>query len=245
MATSYSVKFVNDESTKDTWTMAIYQTIPNMGTFDSVSWKQASAPPSGTKTVGWDILYNVALADFLSEGDIGVLTSSQILDTDLGTNWQVVFEKNSQQLLPNESADPPAPAGYINVVNNSGLLANMGIGMSGEGSVYQRNVLSGTKAEFKVTPRYWASLFNSVVIGEVISTAVSVTEAVEVVFGGGMTSITLTAWVEGQTLHFGDRTHQSASVVSTPMSLVETRTRANDEALALFAARYPLLTAGK
>ena len=201
MATSYSVRFVNDPSTQRTWTMAIYQTIPNMGPFTNVSWTQGSAPAGGSKTVNWTLDSNVVLADFFSSGDIGVFEPRQILAANLGTQWAVVNLKGIQQL----QAEGTAPAGYIFIVNNSGLVANMGIGMSGAGSVYLGNALSGTKADFKVTPRYWAALFDSVVVGQVISNEISAAGPVEVVFAGGITSITLTAWVEGQTLHFGDK----------------------------------------
>jgi hypothetical protein len=223
----YSVKFVNDPTTKQTWTMAIYQTIPNMGVFDNVSWKQASAPPSGSKSVGWALTYNAALADFFSEGDSGVYESSQVLASNLGQKWLVTNTDGTQQLAQSSDA---VPDGYIYIANTSGLKANVGIGMSGVGSVYQKGVLSGSTAQFKVTPRYWASIFNKVVAGEVISTAISATDPVEIVFAGGITAITLTAWVEGQTLHFGDRSLTTSSVVQTPMALVNMRSAANREA---------------
>lgn len=236
----YSVKFVNDPSTKQTWTMAIYQTIPNMGVFDNVSWKQASAPPSGTKSVGWTISYNAALADFFSAGDSGVYESSQILSSNLGQKWLVTNPDGTQQLTPSSDG---APDGYIYLQNNSGLLANVGIGMSGVGSIFQQGVLSDATAQFKVTPRYWASIFNQVVEGQVISTAVAVTDPVEVIFSGGITSMTLTVWVEGQTLNFGDRSLSMSSVVQTPMALVNTRSLAGRDAFAALTQAHPRLLA--
>jgi hypothetical protein len=234
---SYSVKFVNDKSTKQTWTMAIYQTIPNMGVFDNVAWKQASAPSSGTKSVGWTLLYNSALADFFSAGDMGVYESSQILDTDLGKSWQVVNPDGTQQLKPLGTA----PAGYIYITNNSGMKANVGIGIDGAGSIYQRGMLSGSTAQFKVTPKYYASIFNNVVLGEVISTAVSATDPVEVIFAGGITSVTLTAWVEGETLFFGDKSAKTGSFVATPMALVNERLRLQGESHQLMLNANPRL----
>lgn len=235
---SYSVKFVNDASTKQVWTMAVYQTIPNMGVFDNVAWKQATAPQSGTKSVGWDLSFNVALADYYASGDIGVYESSQILSTNLGQGWQVVNPSGTQELVTSTTS---VPGGYIYITNNSGKKANVGIGMSDSGSIYQRDMLSGSKAEFKVTPRYWASIFNNVVQGEVISTAISATDPVEVIFAGGITAVTLTAWVEGETLFFGDKSAKTGSFVATPMSLVQSRTATRQRALQAFTAAHPQL----
>ena len=102
MAITYSVQFVNDESTRQPWTMAIYQTIPDMGLFDNVSWKQASAPQGSTKSVSWELRYNVVLAEFFSAGNIGVYESSQILYADLDTRNERV-----QKFRLREEGVPP------------------------------------------------------------------------------------------------------------------------------------------
>jgi hypothetical protein len=234
---NYSVKFVNDKSTKQTWTMAIYQTIPNMGVFDNVAWKQVSVPSSGTRSVDWTLLYNSAMADFFSAGDIGVYELIQILNSDLGRSWQVVNSDGVQQLKPLGTA----PAGYIFITNNSGIKANAGIGIDNVGSIYQRNLSSGSTAQFMVTPRYYASIFNNVVPGQVISTASPATDPVEVIFRGGLTSVTLTAFVEGETLFFGDKSAESGSLVATPMALVNERLRLQGEAHQLLLNAHPRL----
>jgi hypothetical protein len=211
--TIYSVGFNN--RTERTWTMGIYQVLPSSPGLESVSWQQGSAPRSGKTSVRWTVDYNAAIADYFQLGAIGVYESSQILPTALGKKWKVVFNGVTQELEEDGSAPQ---ANQIVIDNQSSRTANLGIGMSNQGSVFKRDVLSGSQAQFVVTPTYWAALFNDVVKGEVISSNITIQPLV-LKFEGGITRIDLEAWVEGQTLHFG--VANSAQRTSMPLSLVD------------------------
>jgi hypothetical protein len=158
---TYFCNFSNQ--TLDTWTMGVYQQLPTTSGLDSVSWQQTTVPQSGYSGVSWNVTYNVVLADFKQMGGIGVYTASQTLPAALGTSWSAVLQDGVQQLVP---ATGPAPQeDEIVIINTSGLLANLGIGMSGQGSVYKPGVVGGAEAQFTVTPSYWVALFNQVEIG--------------------------------------------------------------------------------
>ena len=186
---NYYVNFKN--LTDRTWTMAVYQTFPESPGLDSVAWKRTTVPTHGFSGVTWAVEYNVALADYEQTTPLGVYTASQVLDTALGSEWEVVFKDDVQQLnfvgtLGSDLKD------YIVVHNDSGLMANPGIGMSGYGSAYQRDVLSNNAAQFKVTPVYWVGLFRNVQLGEVISSNVE-SGPLRLEFDGGSNVVNITA----------------------------------------------------
>ncbi len=220
MSQQYFCNFRNE--TTQTWAMAVYQTLPNSVGLDSVSWKQTTVPQSGYSGVSWEVDYNVAIADYQQTGGIGVYTASQTLDTLLGKEWNCVYKDNVQQL---ESAGN-APQGNQILINNlSDRLANLGIGMSGQGSVYKQDVLSGATAQFTVTPTYWAGLFNQVVLGEVISSNVTV-GPLELVFPGGLNAATLIATLDGSTINLKV---EYGSQIVTDMETVKRRIRSYEE----------------
>ena len=192
--TTYYCDFEN--KTNQTWTMAVYQELPSSVGLDSVSWKQTTVPQSGNSGVNWDIFYNVAMANYTQNGGIGVYKSNQVLPADLGTAWNIVFKDSVQQLEP---AGGASQANQIEVYNKSNLLANPGIGMSGEGSVFKNSVLSGASAQFTVTPKYYVGLFNQLQIGEVISSNV-VVGPLELVYPTGNNKATLTASISGNNI---------------------------------------------
>jgi len=210
-----SVGFKN--STDRTWTMGIYQTLPSSPGLVSVAWKQTSSPQGGQSSVRWTVDYNVAIANYFQEGAIGVYESSQVLPSLLGKAWEVVYNAPVQELQP--AGDAPQRDQII-INNKSGRNANLGIGMSGVGSVFKSNVNSGAQAQFVVTPTYWAALFNDVVLGQVISSNVTIMPLM-LEFAGGITRIDLEAWLEGQTLRFGEV--NTGNFVSTPLTLVHSR----------------------
>ena len=191
---TYYCNFANQ--TEQTWTMGVYQTLPSTPGLDSVSWQQTTVPQSGLSGVSWNVTYNVVLGDYQQAGGIGVYTSSQTLGTLLGTAWNIVFKDDVQQLAPVGGAAQP---NEIVIYNQSGRLANPGIGMSGQGSVFQQGVVGGAAAQFTVTPSYWVALFNQVEIGEVISTNVSV-GPLELQYPSGFNSATLTASLNGENI---------------------------------------------
>lgn len=186
---NYYVNFNN--KTDRTWTMAVYQTFPESPGLDSVAWKRTTVPTHGFSGVDWSVDYNVALADYRQTTPLGVYTASQVLDSALGSEWEVIFQDDVQQLnflgsLGSDLQD------YIVIHNYSGLVANPGIGMSGYGSAYQRDVLSNNAAQFKVTPVYWVGLFRNVQLGEVISSNVEA-GPLRLEFDGGSNVANITA----------------------------------------------------
>lgn len=193
MATYY-VDFQNN--TDRVWTMAVYQTLPQSTGLDSVSWLQASAAQGGNTGVQFDLTYNVALANYSQDGGRGVYKASQTLGADLGTAWEIVMEDGVQQLKPAGQADLPQ---QILIRNTSNKNANPGIGMSGSGSVFKRNVNSGAAAQFQVTPSYYVGLFNDVKKGEVISSNVIVGPK-NIKYPSGETLATVTADLDGSTI---------------------------------------------
>lgn len=203
---TYYVDFEN--KTDRTWTMGVYQEIPQSVGLDSVSWKQSTAPQGGSTGVEWEIDYLVAVANYKQTGAIGVYKSSQKLATKLGTKWEVIYKENVQQLNEIGTTQP----GCIEIVNNSGKMANPGIGMSGAPSVFKRNVLGTSNTLFKVTPTYYVALFNQLELGAVISTVVSIAP-LEVKFPQGTNKAVLTASLDGDNLKV-DLQYQVASIVT-------------------------------
>jgi rhizosphere induced protein len=163
---------------------------------DSVSWKQSNIPINANTVFQWEIDYNVVIANYQQSGGRGIYSSSQMMGTDLGKSWKAVWEQNTQQL----QADGDAYPGSIVIANRSGYNANLGIGMDGTPSIYQRNVNSGAQAQFTVTPLYYVGLFNNLVLGQVISTNVSV-GPVPLQFAGGRTALYATASLDGDQLY--------------------------------------------
>lgn len=189
--------FVNQ--TGRTWIMGVYQKLPSTPGLDSVSWLQSSAPNGGTTGVDWDVSFNVALGNYQQTAGKSVYKSAQVLPANLGTVWDVIVGPGgTQQLVKDTSGTFTPEDDEILILNQSGLLANPGIGMSGQGSVYKNAVLSNSNAEFVVTPTYWVSLFDEVELGDVISSAVMVAPK-ELKFVGFNTA-NLTASVQGATL---------------------------------------------
>jgi rhizosphere induced protein len=195
---NYTVNFVNDPSTGQTWTMAIYQTIPNMGAFENVIWRLATVPSGGQQSVRWAMSYAVVLASVDSGGDSIVYSPFQLLPSDTGQAWQVVNRNGVTQLVLVGQT-----YGSISITNATERNANAGIGIYENGSIYQRDLQPNARAEFDTGLRYWASLYKDVQVGQAISTAIAATSPVEVVFPYDATSVTLTASVKDGNLSFG------------------------------------------
>ncbi|NEP76398.1 MAG: hypothetical protein F6K25_32605 [Okeania sp. SIO2G4] len=192
---TYYVDFENQ--TDRVWTMAVYQKIPSSIGLDSVAWKKTIVPPDGESGVEWEITYLVALANYKQSGGIGVYKSSQKKkNISLGTQWKVVFKEGVQQLVP----DGNAGSGDLIVINNdSNKFADIGVGMSGEASLYKKDVVSGSGAQFQITPTYYVGLFNDLELGTVISSNV-VVGPLELKFPGGDNKAILKAYMDGQTI---------------------------------------------
>jgi hypothetical protein len=219
---AYYIDFNNN--TDMTWTMGVYQELPNSIGLESVSWKQTTVPTMGSSGVEWEVDYNVAIANYKQIGGIGVYKASQTLVTELGSVWECVFKDNVQQLVQSSGT---APADSIIIKNNSNQMGNLGIGMSGQGSVFKKNVVSGATAQFQVTPTYYAGLFNNLVLGEVISSNVSVGPQ-KIVFPDGMNCATVNDTMSGNTIKmsvsYSQVSQVSREVLDRLLSIQQERT---------------------
>lgn len=191
----YTVDFANQ--TKNTWTLCVYQVLPDSVGLDSVSWKQTRVPTSGVSGVQWSIDYLACLANYKQDGGKGVYTASQKIGTALGKKWKCVFEDGVQQL----AEDSSTTAGQLLITNESLKLANLGIGMDGDIALVRKDVYSGNSAQFVVKPKYYVALYSNLTQGEVIS-GNQIHGPLEVVFAGGQTKKEYTARVEGSTFIF-------------------------------------------
>jgi len=217
----YFMDFIN--KTDRVWTMSMYQTLPSSTGLDSVSWLQAAAPPGGSTGVEFEIKYNVAVANYAQDNGIGVYKASQILDADLGTSWEIVFEDGVQQL---KAVGTAPQKDQLLITNKSGRIANPGIGMSGSGAVFKNGVNSGAAAQFQVTPTYYIGLFNNVVKGEVISSNVIVGPK-KIVYPSGETRGTATATLDGSTIvlsvSYGDTVFATREEIDIRQEFVDFR----------------------
>ncbi len=194
--TVYHVDFQND--TPDTWTLAVYQTLPSSPGLDSVSWKQTTTPRRGESGVEWSVNYLVGIVDYKQDGGKGVYKASQKLGTNLGQAWEARMEAGAQQLF--EAGNAPEK-GQVVITNRSGKLANLAIGMDGDIALVQPNVYGGNAAQFTVTPTYYVALFKDIVKGQIIS-GNQVHGPLQVVFRGGATTVTYRASIDGANFVF-------------------------------------------
>ncbi|MGD1715546.1 hypothetical protein [Dapis sp. BLCC M172] len=191
---TYYVDF--DNQTNDTWTMVVYQTLPQLIGLDSVAWKKTTAPRKGKTGVNWEIEYNVALANYKQTEGVGVYTASQTLGTTLGKKWKVVFKDGIQQLKEDGDAEK---LDQIVIKNESKQFADIGVGMSGDASAYKRHVYSGSAGQFLMTPTYHVGIFNDLTLGTVISSNVIVGPS-KLKFRNGMNKAVVTASIEDENI---------------------------------------------
>jgi hypothetical protein len=191
----YYVDFNNQ--LPNTWTMAVYQTLPDLVDLDSVSWKQTTVPPTNMGGVSWTTNYNVCIADYQQIRGIGVYTNSEILPAQLGTAWQVVWKDNIQQLVQVTAEN--VPPNFVVISNASNKLANLGIGMSGSATAFKRNVPGGVSVPFEVMPTYYVGLFYKLILGEVIESIVAI-GPFELKFPNGTNKATLAAALDNSTV---------------------------------------------
>lgn len=212
--TTYSINFTNN--TPETWTLCVYQTLPSSPGLKSVSWKQTTVPHGGVSGVQWEINYQACLAGYKQIGGKGVYKASQILQTDLGQQWDAVYKDNVQQLEAAGATDP----GKLLIQNKSGALANPAIGVDGSIALVKSDVYSGNDAQFLVDPTYWVALYSDVTLGEVIS-GNQVHGPLMVKFDGGATSLDFEAEIQNETFVF--KQTGSGLQMSAPVNEVKTR----------------------
>jgi len=195
MATTYSINFLNE--TPETWTLCVYQTLPDSPGLDSVSWKQTRVPTQGESGVQWEIQYLACLANYKQTGGKGVYKASQKLQTDLGMAWDCIYQDDVQQLV----AAGSTTQGQLLLSNKSEKMANLAIGMDGDIALVKSNVYSGNNAQFVVKPKYYVALYTNLTQGEVIS-GNQIHGPLEVVFAGGETEKDYVARIEGSNFIF-------------------------------------------
>ncbi|RJS24029.1 hypothetical protein DRW03_10490 [Corallococcus sp. H22C18031201] len=100
------VDFINN--TGRTWTMGLYQTLPDSPGLESVSWLQSTAADGGETGVEWTVDYQAMLANYKQIGGRGVYKASQKKGTMLGKRWKVIYSESVQQLVEDGSAERPA-----------------------------------------------------------------------------------------------------------------------------------------
>lgn len=221
--TTYQVNFANE--TPNTWTLCVYQTLPDSVGLDSVSWKQTRVPRNGESGVQWDIQYLACIANYKQTGGKGVYKASQKMGTELGIQWVCDYKEGVQQL----SQSGTTTAGQLLITNKSLELANLGIGVDGDIALVKRDVYSGNNAQFVVKPKYYVALFSDLTQGEVIS-GNQIHGPLEIVFSGGQTVKNYVAKIEGSTFVFEEIGTKNRA--EAPYSQIEARV----EALALSKA---------
>lgn len=161
----YTVNFSNNA--QQAWTLAIYLTSPDQD-FDSVSWKQTTAPPSGKGvSQSWD-------PQALSAA-IGMYTQSPIKYTTIqdppaapGSAWKIEPDGATVQLVSDGSAQLPT---QIQILNATGTTASPGLGVDGAGALFQQDVPSGVSVAFNADALvYWVEAFDTIVPGQLITT---------------------------------------------------------------------------
>lgn len=207
MGQKYFIDFEN--RTGKTWTLGVFMTLPDSVGLESVAWLQTTAPDGGDTGVDWTIDYQAMLADYKQEAGRGVYKASQRKDTLLGKKWKVIYQEGVQQLVEDGKAERDDT---ILIYNDSNETASPGMGMSGEGSVFKREILSGTAAQFVVKPTYYIGLFNDLVRGEVISSNVTVGPE-KLQFPEGFNVATITASVKDKKLVLDIQYGRRASVL--------------------------------
>ncbi|MCT4581464.1 MAG: hypothetical protein N4A35_08615 [Flavobacteriales bacterium] len=212
--TTYNIDFRNE--TGDTWTLCVYQKLPDSPGLDSVSWKQTTVPKKGESGVEWNIQYLACLANYKQIGGKGVYKSTQKLDTNLGQKWKCEFKDDVQQLFQ----DGSTTEGQLLITNKSERLANLAIGMDGDIALVKKDVYSGNSAQFTAKPKYYVALFNNLEKGEVIS-GNQVHGPLEVVFEGGQTSKEYIARIEGEKFIFEEA--GSSNALEAPLAQVNER----------------------
>lgn len=190
----YHVQF--DNKTDHAWTMVVFQTLPGGIALDSVSWQQVVAARQGTGEVSFSLVNDVVLATYTGAAGAGIYRPTQTLGAAIGSAWDVVFKEGVQQLEPAGTT----VAGQIRMTNRSDRLANLGVGQSGHGFVYKRNVLGNVSVQFVMSPASWVGLFESVQLGQVVSRGTTSVGPLPLSFQGVNDHATLTASMAGESL---------------------------------------------
>jgi rhizosphere induced protein len=161
-----TVTFAN-QTTSTTWTLVIYLTLPGQS-FDSVCWKQTTAPPSGSGgPLSWcteDL--NAAIGCYHTTDMI--YTTRQARLAKPGSMWKIVADGDAAQLQANGSAMLPT---QIQILNDTGQMANPGLGVDGTGALFSRDLLSGVSAVFDGVPEYRVVVCDTAVPGQLITTS--------------------------------------------------------------------------
>jgi rhizosphere induced protein len=189
---TYSISMQND--LPQTWTFGVFQTYPNTAGIDSVAWKQQVLASTEKGSVSWQPSSNACIASYSQIKGIGVYSSDQIIPAQPGSAWKVVLQNGHQQLQQDTST--PTGPDQILISNESGQIANPGIGMSGIATAYMKELYSGVDVIFNLPSTYWVALFRQVAAGDAISDLSSTTPLL-ISFPGGLYSADVQAYLDG------------------------------------------------
>jgi hypothetical protein len=102
----YYVDFNN--MTDNTWTMAVYQTIPNANGPDGGECERTQVPPFSTDGLAWE-------KDFIAPPNSVQNAPGQAMENALEHEWNIVYRDGVQQLR----SGPPSPPDMENKVPNN------------------------------------------------------------------------------------------------------------------------------
>ncbi|MGE8534565.1 MAG: hypothetical protein ACN6OJ_08275 [Chryseobacterium sp.] len=192
---TYSVNFENQ--TPDTWTLCVYQLLPDTMNVDVVAWKLVKVPANSISSIKWETADLVCIADYKHTGGKGYFMPYQYMRSYLGEKWNCVVKDGIKQLEDGGKG----PEGQLLLFNNALQLANLGIGMDHDITAVKRNVYSGTMVQFVVKPKYYVALFDDIRKGQIIR-GDQINGPLEVNFQNGQYEKSYVARIEGSTFIF-------------------------------------------
>ncbi|CAG8492111.1 10238_t:CDS:2 [Ambispora gerdemannii] len=161
----YYLDFVN-EVPNEILTFGVYQTYPNTPGIDAVAWLRADVPENGFSGVSFAKTYCVVNANYDNPEAKGRYASCQVLDTTLGTSWEIV-EKNGVAQFNDKHVGDSNDDDLIVIKNLSRSIASLGVGMSGKLAAIKKRVYVGATAAFKINPIYYVGIFADLEVGTV------------------------------------------------------------------------------
>ena len=207
--TSYSVDCINQ--TQETWTFVVYLQLPDAPGTESVAWQQITLPKGGQSPLEWTTAIDVCLGK-VTAGPPRVYKTTQLLQTEVGTAWNVTASGGIVELVP--SGNPPLLPTTVQIQNKTTAKVNVGYGQSGAGAVFAPDVPGNGSVAFYPAPSYWLMLTQNIVAGQVITSGSSVPQMSflaltpssvfvlpqQLVFPTGVTTATATAKMDGSSI---------------------------------------------
>ncbi len=195
--TNYSLTCINNSQTHGSF--AIFQKAPPMTVPDNVfslAWFARPAAPSSRVTFTWGLDYNFVWAE---TGQLmpGInFAASQTFPADPYGNNFIQLSKDNFDATTFLNEDDSGAVGSLTIqqlANVTPNLTSVGVGMSGSGT-FAIQAAPNMTAVFTPHPNYWV-IFGNYQTGDVMNIE-DVTGAVEVTYGGALTSRTATLGID-------------------------------------------------